>query len=97
MKSVKRNISIGLISSLAISLVSNCVSLFRRATCFDCSFPRGVPFTLYFDPTFNRFDGKGDILWTGVLLDIGFVLISGAGLGWILNRVRQGRRSPVKD
>jgi hypothetical protein len=71
-----RNLIISLAWSIGLLVIVNWIDFLRRPACFDCGFPRGVPFTLYFDPTFNSITGRGDILWSGVVENVGFALAS---------------------
>ena len=75
---------LGLIWSGVWLGIMNCLDLARRPACFDCGFPRGVPFTLYLEPTFNSFDGRGDILWHGAAADMAFAFVSGAALAFLV-------------
>jgi hypothetical protein len=81
------SLSVGLVWSFAIFGISNYLNFIRRQACFDCAFPRGVPFTMYYDLGFLN----GGILWTGVLTDILFTLGSGAILGWLIRVVGKTR------
>ena len=77
MRSWLRSLSVGWAWSFAILGITNYLNLIRRPACFDCAFPRGVPFTLFYDYGFFN----GGIQWSGVLADILFATVSGALLG----------------
>lgn len=79
-----RTLVISLAWSFGLFAIVNGIDFLRRPVCFDCGFPRGVPFTLYLDATFNSFTGWGNILWTGAIEDVAFALGSEILLGWIL-------------
>jgi hypothetical protein len=88
---MKRSLAVGVIWSLAIFVVVNCINLLSRPACFDCSYRRGTPFPLYFDPTFTSFDGKGSIVWTGLVADSTFAVLSGILLGLLIHATRPAR------
>ena len=75
--------------SVGLFAVVNWIDFVRRPACFDCGYPRGVPFTLYFDATFNSIGQGPDILWSGVGADLAFALASGASLAWAIRRVQR--------
>jgi hypothetical protein len=82
MKPSRWSIAVGLAWSIAIFGVVNYLSFARRPACFDCGFPRGVPFILFYDATFN---GGGEVVWTGLLANILFALVSGLALAWLIH------------
>ncbi len=46
MKSMKWNLDIGLLYSIALLGSINLLDFLRRPACFGCGFPRGAPFAL---------------------------------------------------
>jgi hypothetical protein len=75
---------VGLGWSTTVIALENLLSFARRASCRDCYFPRGVPFTAFRDYTFPLFGG---IVWTGLLADILFVAVSGVSLALLIQAV----------
>jgi hypothetical protein len=83
---MKRSLTVGLAWSVASFVLINWLDFFRRPACFDCGFPRGVPFTLYHDATFNSLNGFGYIVWLGAIADIAFAVVSGILLGCLIHK-----------
>jgi hypothetical protein len=80
MKINLRSMTIGLAWSLLTSGVVNWLAFTRKPACFDCAFPRGVPFTLFYDYGFSN----GGVLWKGVIADILFAFGTGAIVGLVI-------------
>jgi len=62
--------------------IANDVHSGRPATCSDCFWPHGIPFTFYHEGGFTGGDGY---VWTGVVWDAFVVFLCGAILGWTWN------------
>jgi len=82
MKPSRWSLAIGLAWSVAVFAVTNFLTFARRPACYECSFPRGAPFTLFTD---YDFPFGGGIVWTGLLADVLFALASGVALGWLIH------------
>ena len=82
---MKRCLRIGLPWTLVLFGLINWIDFARRPVCFDCAFPRGVPFRMYHDPTFNSMNGIGDIIWVGAIANVVFAMTSGMLLAWLIH------------
>jgi hypothetical protein len=79
---IKRRYFAFLVSTCLWGIANN-VHSWRPATCADCFWPHGIPFTFYHEGGFAGGDGY---VWTGVVGDAFVVFLCGAILGWAWNR-----------
>jgi len=87
---IRSSLSVGLAWSFGVFAIINGLDFVRRPACHDCGFPRGVPFTIYYDAGLFSATGRGDILWTGLIADAAVALFSGILLAWLM-RVTAGK------
>ena len=73
-------------------LIANTIHFLRPVTCGDCSFPYGVPFTLYHDGSYS---GGAGFVWSGLAADIGCVLVAAIIFGRIWETVAKARGSEI--
>jgi hypothetical protein len=71
-KSATHSYTSALAATGLVFVTANTVHFLRRATCADCFFPYGLPFTLYHD---GGFAGGAGFVWGGLAVDIGCVLV----------------------
>jgi hypothetical protein len=75
-----------LLFSACIFGFANNLSLWRPATCADCFFPYGFPFTFYHD---GGYAGGAGFVWRGIVADSLILVIFGFLFGYVWNRLSQ--------
>ena len=71
LKSRADSYSIALLATALVFVIANTIHFLRPATCADCFFPYGLPFTLYHD---GGFAGGAGFVWKGLAGDVACVL-----------------------
>jgi hypothetical protein len=71
---------VALAATSLVFVIANTMHFLRPATCADCFFPYGLPFTLYHD---GGFAGGAGFVWGGLAADIACVL----GLALLVGRI----------
>jgi hypothetical protein len=75
----------GLFGSACIFVVMN-IHYWRPASCADCGFPHGLPFTFFRE---GGFAGGGGIVWIGMAGDVLVLLAFGLAAAWILTELNR--------
>jgi hypothetical protein len=73
---------IALLCSACALGIANHIYARRPATCFDCFWPHGFPFTYFHE---GGFAGGEGIVWSGVVGNAFVMILVGALLGWMWN------------
>jgi hypothetical protein len=85
LRGIERYVMSLLFSAYILGFANN-LSLWRPATCADCFFPYGFPFTLYHD---GGYAGGAGFVWRGIVADSLVLMIFGVVLGYVWNRLSQ--------
>jgi hypothetical protein len=79
-KNQPNSYAIALFTTALVFVIANTIHLLRPATCADCFFPYGLPFTLYHD---GGFAGGAGFVWVGLAADIACVV----GIALLIGRI----------
>jgi hypothetical protein len=85
------NLIIGMCVSVWLFAVVNYLDLQRPATCSDCFFVYGVPFTFFLD---EGLAGGKDFVWAGMAGDVLVVVGLGVAIAWILAGLARKPNNP---
>ncbi len=80
----------GFVLSVGTFAVINYRNLSRGVLCDDCFQPYGLPFTFFIG---GGFGGGGGIVWTGITGDLLTVVVCGAAVAWLLDRISNAGKS----
>ena len=84
----RRNILAGLCVSACLFAVVNYANFRKPATCADCYFARGLPFTFFQQ---GGFGGDSCLVWLGVAADSLAVLVTGVAVActfpWVIRKL----------
>jgi hypothetical protein len=80
----RQRYEIALLFSACVLGIANHIYAMRTTTCFDCFWPHGFPFTYFHE---GGFAGGEGIVWSGVVGNAFVIILVGAILGWMWNRL----------
>jgi hypothetical protein len=85
--------AIALLTTALVFVTANTIHFLRPASCADCFFPYGLPFTLYHD---GGFAGGAAFVWGGLAADIACVVGIALLIGRILEVIARTRVRAAK-
>jgi hypothetical protein len=77
---------VGLLVSACLFAIINYRNFHRPQDCDDCSFPYGVPFTIYHE---GGYGGGVGFVWGGLVGDVVLMLVLGIASGWVFQKISE--------
>jgi hypothetical protein len=75
---------LGVLLSVCIFGIINYRHFHRVQQCDDCSFPYGLPFTIYHE---GGYAGGAGFNWPGLVGDLILTVLVGIAIGWIMKKI----------